>query len=218
LDVSVYSPQQSSEIGFFASVEWLTKMAAKKGGNEKKLLQALLAYCSSIGKAGYWVFKQRNGDKWAHGSLDPEAMAIFESATSTLNGLHHCAVHMTGGADTNREGNVLRLINLIDPFKEHIETAFIPAVRSTRFTATSNGHSVKDDIFVYDGIADLGGANLIERLFKLQNPTHLEKQSEQRFKALTEFVQTTIRVPNARISVPYDKSVTDPAIWHRRIV
>jgi len=202
LDQSSYSGNEPTEIGIFISLAQVRPRLIR-GGTENFITGILDALRSTA--SGIWFYKTYDGNQWSQGSPDKNLTDAIIKTAGHPNNVSHLAVQLTGQGHATVDQNIRQIEAIFDPFSQPRQVALIPAIRSTKL-APPGSHTTNDDIIYFDGVADLGGAGLVDRLFKLQNPDISETKSDRRFKALTAFIQSTFGNSTARISVPHNRS------------
>jgi len=165
-------------------------------------LSNLIAAIQKLGLTGIWAYKRYSEGRWTD-QADENALEICRKAFSRIEAV---ALDWTGAANSGdgHNGNLAnsqRILQQFNPFQSVHSTMLIPANRSTKFQVTP-GSGVQDNIIYVDGIADFGGAGLVQKLGKLQLPAFAERGQAKKFREFNEFVRSVIGNESALLQVP----------------
>ena len=202
LDASSYAPEQPAEIGLFIPAPKIQPQNFRQQGQHQlNILQHTIAN-SSVG--GVWFYMQYSGDRWVPGPIDQEFAEAIKQTAGDNRALQNMALNLIGTSQGQVDRDTQAIAALFNPFREEQKTALVPAIRSTNLKGPSSS-SIQDDLIYVNGIAELSGTNLIDRIVKLQNPTISELASRRRYRALNDFLRATFQNDSAIVSVPHTK-------------
>jgi predicted ATPase/energy-coupling factor transporter ATP-binding protein EcfA2 len=153
----------------------------------------------------------RNGLVWlTHASKD-SGYSIVEYDQSSLEGVDRYTWQLVWSGLTNRGGGELAAhwipesiaaiahgINLSVP-----EVKIISAIRQITAEKKKGG--------------ELTGAELVDDLAKLQNPTYDRMKDRERFLKINKFLQDVVGVDSAHIEVPYERTHLEVSIEGKRL-